>query len=83
MIDAYGTWTSTGATDHLVETADALQYELGEGPCLSAWATESLQRINDTTDDDRWPGGQRLLLSRGSARCSASRCSSETGAWAR
>ena len=55
VIDAYGTWTSTGATDHLVETADALQYELGEGPCLSAWATETPQRINDTTDDDRWP----------------------------
>lgn len=55
LIDAHGTRTSTGATDRLVETADALQYELGEGPCLSAWATESLQRINDTTDDDRWP----------------------------
>ncbi|MEX5304846.1 GAF and ANTAR domain-containing protein [Kocuria sp. CPCC 205258] len=55
LIDAHGARTSTGATDHLVEAADALQYELGEGPCLSAWATESPQRINDTTDDDRWP----------------------------
>ncbi|MEX5261244.1 GAF and ANTAR domain-containing protein [Kocuria sp. CPCC 205263] len=55
LIDAHGTRTSTGATDHLVETADALQYDLGNGPCLSAWATATLQRINDTTDDDRWP----------------------------
>ncbi|MGQ1838639.1 GAF domain-containing protein [Kocuria turfanensis] len=55
LIDAHGTRTSTGATDELVETADALQYEMGEGPCLSAWATATLQRINDTTDEDRWP----------------------------
>ncbi|MEX5272053.1 GAF and ANTAR domain-containing protein [Kocuria sabuli] len=55
LIGAHGSRTSAGATDHLVEAADALQYELGEGPCLSAWATEILQRINDTTDDDRWP----------------------------
>ncbi|MEX5303486.1 GAF and ANTAR domain-containing protein [Kocuria sabuli] len=55
LIDAHGSRTSTGATDHLVEAADALQYELGEGPCLSVWATETLQRVNDTTDDDRWP----------------------------
>lgn len=55
LLDAHGTRTSTGATDGLVETADALQYDLGEGPCLSAWATGAPQRISDTTDDDRWP----------------------------
>jgi GAF domain-containing protein len=55
LIDAHGTRTSAGATDDLVETADALQYKLGEGPCLSAWATATPQRINDITDDDRWP----------------------------
>ncbi|MFF0946076.1 GAF and ANTAR domain-containing protein [Kocuria sp. CPCC 205300] len=53
--DDQGTRTSTAATDRLVEAADVLQYEMGQGPCLSAWATESLQRVNDTTDDDRWP----------------------------
>lgn len=55
LLDDHGTRTSTGATDDLVETADALQYEMGEGPCLSAWATATPQRINDTTDEDRWP----------------------------
>lgn len=55
LIDAHGARTSTGATDALVEAADALQYKVGEGPCLSAWATVTAQRINDTTDDDRWP----------------------------
>ncbi|MUN64919.1 GAF domain-containing protein [Kocuria sediminis] len=55
LIDTDGARTSTGSTDDLVEAADALQYELGEGPCLSAWATATLQRSNDTTDEDRWP----------------------------
>ncbi|MEX5258482.1 GAF and ANTAR domain-containing protein [Kocuria arenosa] len=55
LFDEQGTRTSTGSTDDLVVAADALQYELGKGPCLSAWATGSLQRVNDTTDDDRWP----------------------------
>ncbi|MFI7582964.1 GAF and ANTAR domain-containing protein [Kocuria sp. M1N1S27] len=55
LIDDQGTRTSNGATDRLVETADARQYELGGGPCLSAWAAGVPQRINDTDDDDRWP----------------------------
>ncbi|MEX5258543.1 histidine kinase, partial [Kocuria sp. CPCC 205281] len=55
LMDAYGARTSAGATGRLVEAADALQYEMGDGPCLSAWATETAQRINDTTHDDRWP----------------------------
>ena len=55
LIDDQGDRTSTGATDHLVEAADAVQYDLEEGPCLSAWATETFQRVNDTTDEDRWP----------------------------
>ncbi|MGQ1799035.1 GAF and ANTAR domain-containing protein [Kocuria oceani] len=55
LLDDQGTRTSTGATGRLVEAADALQYDLGNGPCLSAWATETLQCVNDTTDEDRWP----------------------------
>ncbi|MFI7742462.1 GAF and ANTAR domain-containing protein [Kocuria rhizosphaericola] len=55
LLDDQGTRTSAGATDRLVEAADVLQYDLGHGPCLSAWATATLQRNNDTTDDDCWP----------------------------
>lgn len=55
LIDDRGTRSTTGATDTVVEAADALQYGLGDGPCLSAWATAAPQRIDDTTDDDRWP----------------------------
>lgn len=55
LIDDHGKKTSTGATDMVVEAADAAQFELGEGPCLSAWATSTPQRIDDTATDDRWP----------------------------
>ncbi|HEX2300327.1 MAG TPA: transcription antitermination regulator, partial [Pseudonocardiaceae bacterium] len=54
MIGVQGHTMSTGATDAVAEAADTLQYELGEGPCLSAWATEALQRVDDTATETRW-----------------------------
>lgn len=54
LIDASGRRTSTGTTDRVAAAADALQYELGEGPCLSAWATVAVQRIDDTATETRW-----------------------------
>jgi GAF domain-containing protein len=38
----------------LVREADALQYELGEGPCLAALAEGSPQRIDDVARERRW-----------------------------
>ncbi|MET1089166.1 MAG: GAF domain-containing protein [Arthrobacter sp.] len=35
--------------------ADAAQYGLGEGPCLSAWATERTVVVSHVATDDRWP----------------------------
>lgn len=55
VLEADGTRITTAATDPVVEAADALQYELGEGPCLSAWATSSTQRLDDTATDTHWP----------------------------
>ena len=54
LIDERGHRTSTAASDSIVERADALQYELDEGPCLSAWKDRSLFRIDDIPDP-RWP----------------------------
>lgn len=54
LLDEAGTRISTAATDPAVEAADAAQYELGAGPCLSAWATQEPQRIADTTTETRW-----------------------------
>jgi GAF domain-containing protein len=43
------------ATDPLVEQADQLQYELGEGPCLDAMGGKKLALVHDMRDEPRWP----------------------------
>jgi GAF domain-containing protein len=50
-----GRRTSSGSTDARVREADALQYRLDEGPCLTAAATRQLVRIDDLSTDTRWP----------------------------
>lgn len=55
LMDHQGRRTSTGATDQVVLEADAAQYELNQGPCLTAWATERTVIIADVVTDDRWP----------------------------
>jgi len=55
LMDEAGRRVSTGTTDRIAATADELQYELGQGPCISAWATSSVQRLDDTGSDQRWP----------------------------
>src|SRR3978361_356824 len=49
---------SKAASNQLVEQADALQYELDEGPCLTAWRTRQLVRIDDTAPDSPRPPGK-------------------------
>jgi transcriptional regulator with GAF, ATPase, and Fis domain len=46
---------SSGSTDDRVRRADALQYELDGGPCLTAATTRELVRIDDLAEDRRWP----------------------------
>jgi len=55
IINARGRRESTGATDPIVLRADRLQYELGQGPCLSAWAEQRAIIIQDTREETRWP----------------------------
>jgi GAF domain-containing protein len=50
-----GRRTSAGSTDERVREADALQYELDEGPCLTATATRDLVVVEDVERDPRWP----------------------------
>ena len=46
---------SAAATSTLAEKCDALQYELGEGPCLeTVWETEA-HLTEDTSSETRWP----------------------------
>lgn len=54
VMDEQGRRTSFGATDDIVMQADALQYELGEGPCITAWATTGTVRSDDLAAEERW-----------------------------
>jgi GAF domain-containing protein len=49
------TRTTAAATDPVVEEADALQYELDEGPCLSAARDQVTYRIDSMWNETRWP----------------------------
>ncbi|MBT2532228.1 GAF and ANTAR domain-containing protein [Arthrobacter sp. ISL-48] len=55
LLDPRGRRTSAGFTDAIVERADALQYELGQGPCLTAWAADETVFVDDVMTDPRWP----------------------------
>jgi GAF domain-containing protein len=54
LVDEHGK-RSKAVSNPAVAQADALQYQLDEGPCLTAWATRELVRIDDTITDGRWP----------------------------
>lgn len=54
IVDEHGK-RSLAASDKTAEQADALQYELDEGPCLTALRTQQLVRIDDTATDTCWP----------------------------
>jgi hypothetical protein len=42
-------------TDMVAVSADELQYELGEGPCLKAALEEPVVQVDDIGSDLRWP----------------------------
>ncbi len=54
VVDEHGK-RSKAASNAVAEAADALQYEFDEGPCLTAWRTQEIVRIDDTLTDARWP----------------------------
>ena len=71
LVDEHGGKTTAAASDPLVGRADSLQYELDEGPCLTAWAERSVVRVDDIRLEPRWrrwaqavdPLGVRAVLS--------------------
>lgn len=52
---ASGRIDTPACTDDLVAKADALQYELQEGPCLDAIRVDELYVVEDLSIDERWP----------------------------
>ncbi len=59
LLDRQGERVTAAATDEVVERADALQYQLGYGPCLTAWADRVIVRVDDLAQDERWPSWSR------------------------
>jgi GAF domain-containing protein len=51
----HGRFATLGATDQRAERADELQYDTGEGPCLSAVEQADWFRSGDVSVDARWP----------------------------
>ena len=50
-----GAIETVAATDDVPMVVDAIQYETGEGPCLSAIFEHQTFLIDDLTVDERWP----------------------------
>jgi transcriptional regulator with GAF, ATPase, and Fis domain len=42
-------------TDELVRTADQVQYDTGQGPCLNSVYEEATVRVTDMRSEQRWP----------------------------
>jgi GAF domain-containing protein len=55
LVDPDGERTTAAATDVVVQEADALQYRLRQGPCLTAVESRTVIRVDDVAQDDRWP----------------------------
>jgi len=55
LVQRGGRLESAAATDALVEEADRLQLEAGEGPTFSAIEQETSVVSGDTANDSRWP----------------------------
>ena len=50
-----GRMRSIAPTNELVATLDALQHELGEGPCVDAVFDRPIYRVAEIATDERWP----------------------------
>jgi len=56
------TFTTFGATDDIVEIADTIQREVGEGPCLEASTDEDIKHDRDLAEHPTWPRFAARLL---------------------
>lgn len=78
LIDAQGRPTSTASTNALVEEMDRLQYDLGEGPCLSAWAGARPSALTIFARNGAGRSGALPVLRWACCPASASRCGCRT-----
>jgi hypothetical protein len=67
---------TVASTDVVPTLVDAIQYETGEGPCLTAIYEYATYLIDDLSDDPRWPAfGPARSRRPGCAACCPSGCS--------
>ena len=69
LIDANARKISMAASDPLVEQADELQYQLEQGPCLTAWATGETVVVDHIATDHRWPQWSQAVAPLAVAAC--------------
>ncbi len=55
LVHADGSLETVASSHPVVDQADALQYELSEGPCLTAAEVNGLFVVPETATDPRWP----------------------------
>ena len=65
LMKSSGQRLTAASSGMIVSRADALQFELGEGPCLTAWATGQPVLVNDAPADHRWPQWSAAVTSMG------------------
>jgi GAF domain-containing protein len=62
LVRRNGRIATVGATDDVPSRVDAIQYEVGEGPCLDAIAEHEVFAIDDLASDRRWPPFSRRAV---------------------
>jgi GAF domain-containing protein len=55
ILRRHGRIETRGATDDVPPAVDAIQYEVGQGPCLDAMDEHEVFQIDDLATDERWP----------------------------
>src|SRR5690606_1129343 len=70
---------SPANTSPLARTADELQQELGEGPCLDAIDTATTYVVPDASTDPRWPHWGPCVAELGIRSVLSVQLSTETG----
>lgn len=73
-------FVTAAATDDIARRADAIQYELGSGPCLDAIVDRAIYQPEDLGADDRWPEyGRRVVAELGLSSMLSYRMNLESG----
>ncbi len=62
-----GRISSPAFSGRLAKDADAIQYEVGEGPCLGAIREQETHLIEDLEEEERWPRFRERALELGVA----------------